>query len=220
MRCPKMNGAPRESLPRKTSPPAATLAEGLVHLARVWLQVDSGERPEAARRARSRLVVQVDPLSGWGRLPDGEVLPPASLSHDLGRTQRLPTQALRELVGTLDRHRCRFHGCTRYRALHAHHVRFWSQGGSNDLANLVLLCSRHHTLVHAQGFELRLHSDRRLTVTTADGVPVLPRPALPWRPAAEFDKHAPIRPGALPPTVTGDRLDLGYAVAVLLQQAA
>ncbi|MGQ7294946.1 DUF222 domain-containing protein [Quadrisphaera sp. KR29] len=30
----------------------------------------------------------------------------------------------------------------------AHHIVFWSQGGTTDLPNLVLLCSRHHTEVH------------------------------------------------------------------------
>jgi hypothetical protein len=51
--------------------------------------------------------------------------------------------------------------------------------------NLVLLCSRHHTLLHAHGFQLLLHPDRRLEVRTADGVPVLHHPAQPWHdPAA------------------------------------
>jgi len=61
------------------SPPPASMAEGLMHLARTGLEAMATARPEAARRTRSRLVVQLDPLSGWGRLADGEVLPPSSL---------------------------------------------------------------------------------------------------------------------------------------------
>jgi len=224
------------------SPPSATLAEGLVHMAELALARMAVERPEAVRRGRSRLTAYIDPLSGWGRLPDGEFLPPDVVHaladqlpgqdtlrpltaedltrHDLGRTRRLPSLALRELVGTLDGERCRFPGCTRHRKLQAHHVLSWEGNGPTDLANLLLLCSRHHTLVHAQGFQLHLDGDRRLTVTTVKGVSVLHHPGLPWRSAEELDREADIQPTTLPPTVNGDRLDLGYAVAVLLQQAA
>jgi len=67
---------------------------------------------------------------------------------------------------------------------------------------------------------LHLDGDRRLTVTTVKGVAVLHHPGLPWRSADELDREADIPPTTLPPTVNGDRLDLGYAVAVLLRQAA
>jgi len=112
----------------------------------------AAERPDAAPRGRSRLTAYIDPLSG--RLPDGEVLPPAALEavadplsarhalrpltvedltcHDLGRTQRLPRLALRELVGTLDGERCRSPGCTRRHKLQAQHVLF---GKTTDQPN-------------------------------------------------------------------------------------
>ncbi len=129
----------------EASPRRASLAEGLVQLARIALEAMATTHPEVARRNRSRLVAHVDPLSGWARLAEGELLPPCSLAaletpavrlrpltpadltrHDLGRTQRLPSLVLRELIGTLDGQRCRFPGCTRVRTLHAHHVQFWS----------------------------------------------------------------------------------------------
>ncbi|MCA1722319.1 MAG: HNH endonuclease, partial [Actinobacteria bacterium] len=185
------------------SPRGATLAEGLVEMARTALE---SRGTATARRTRSSLVTHVDPLSGWGRLHDGELLPPTSLAavlttlpgrtgtvrrkrvdasdlalRDLGRRQRQPSLALRELVGTLDGERCRFPGCTRHRKLHAHHVVYWSEGGATDLDNLVLLCGRHHTLIHQRGFSLVLHPDRGLTVTTAEGVPLPHSPGLPWR---------------------------------------
>ena len=223
-----------------TCPQPATLAEALVEMARTVLQTAS---PAAARRNRSSLAVQIDPLSGWGRLRDGELLPPTSLTavtdpiiglglrlraltaqdlrrHDVGRDQREPSRALRELLGTLDGERCRFPGCTRRRKLHAHHVRYWSHGGRTDLNNMILLCSRHHTLVHQLDFRLALHPDRTLTVTTADGVPVLHHPALPWRPATELDPERRIDPETLPPSHISPRIDIGYAVMVLCQQSA
>jgi len=59
-----------------------------------------------------------------------------------------------------------------------------------------------------------------MIVTTAEGVRVLHHPVLPWRPAEELDPDRRIDGSTLPPTIVGDRLDLSYAVAVLLQQAA
>lgn len=88
------------------------------------------------------------------------------------------------------------------------------------LWNLVLLCARHHTLVHGQGFRLVLRPDRSLLVATAEGVPVPHHCVLPWHPAAELDPALRVLPDTLPPATAGERLDLGYAVAVLLQQAA
>jgi hypothetical protein len=225
-----------------TSPQGATMAEAFVELARTALETrDAG----SVRRARSALVAQIDPLTGWGRLRDGELLPPTSLVaalktlpgrggavrltpltrhdlrvHDQGRDQRQPSLALRELIGTLDGERCRFPGCTRHRKLHAHHLVYWSAGGSTDLDNLVLLCGRHHTLVHQLGFTLVLHRDRKLTVTTAGGVPVLHHPGNPWRPAAELDPERRVDADTLPPDHVVSRIDIGYAVMVLTRQSA
>ena len=122
------------------------------------------EHPEMTRRTRAQLIAQIDPLSGWARLHDGELLPPTSLKHvmktlpgrggilrlrpvtdtdltayDLGRDSREPSLALRELLGSLDGERCRFPGCTRHKKLHAHHVVYWSADGRTDLSNLAIV---------------------------------------------------------------------------------
>ena len=137
-------------------------------------------------------------LAGVGLL---RPLTAADLSRgDLGRTHRLPSLALRELLGTIDGERCRFPGCTRRRKLHAHHVRYWSEGGNTDLANLLLLCGRHHTLVHAEGFRLTLDPDRTLAVTTRDGAPVPHFPPLPWGDPGELDPTGTIGGDTLPRT--------------------
>jgi hypothetical protein len=226
-------------------PPRATEAEALLAFAQRALEQERVEQPTAARRSRIALTAQIDPLSGWGRLRDGELLPPCSLKHvlktlpgrggtvrlrplteadlrrhDLGRSRREVSAGLRELLGGLDGERCRFPGCTRHRKLHAHHVRFWSDGGPTDLANLVLVCARHHTLVHSQGFQLVLHPDRRLEVHTADGVPVLHHPAQPWGDPQTLDPHRRVSADTLPPVDVSARLDLGYAVNVLMLQSA
>lgn len=184
----------------------------------------------------------VDPLSGWARTSGDEMLPPTTLAaifkslpgrglprirpvtaadltrHDLGRTTRLVSSPLRRLLGQLDGERCRHPGCTRTRNLHAHHVRFWRNGGSTDLANLVLVCARHHTLVHRDGIQLVLADDRALSVTTAGGTEVPHLPALPWAEAKDLD--ADITATTLPTDWAGDRLDLDHVVWVLAQHAA
>lgn len=230
-----------------TAAPEPTDADALVSLAQDALTAEQAAHPTAARRRRPQLSPQIDPLSGWARQTDGELLPPSSVRavlrslpgrgkrpslrpvtsrdcrrHDLGRTRREASLALRELLGTIDGERCRFPGCTRRRNLHAHHLAFWSDGGGTDLDNLVVVCARHHTLVHATGFALVLHPDRRLEVRTADGVPVLHHPAQPWGDAADLalgpGQHVTAQ--TLPPDHCDARMDLGYAVSVLLAQAA
>lgn len=84
----------------------------------------------------------------------------------------------------------------------------------------MLLCGRHHTLVHQQGFRLVLRPDRRLDVSTADGVAVLHRPGLPWGDRAQLDPQRRITAADLPPEGSDGRIDLGYVVSVLVQQAA
>ena len=235
--------------PDTTPVPRATHAEGLLHLCQSYLGAIAEAQPARHRRGRARLRVHIDPLSGWSRLHDGELLPPGACTaptgggipnpadselrplvaadlnrHDLGRTRHDPSPALRELLGIIDGERCRFSGCTRGRRLHAHHVTPWAKEGSTDLANLVLLCARHHALVHAEGFQLVLLPDRRLRIATADGTAVPHRPTLPFQPAKDvldaLQFGPPIIAGTLPPHTSGDRLDLHYAVAVLVQQAA
>jgi hypothetical protein len=224
-----------------------TDAEALLALAQDTLAVEQTQHPAIARRRRPQLTAQIDPLSGWGRQADGELLPPTSLRavmktlpgrggvvrlrpvtdadlrrHDLGRTARDVSPALRELLGTLDGERCRMPGCTRRKKLHAHHVRYWTDGGSTDLDNLLLVCARHHTLIHTQGFRLVLHPDRRLEVTTADGMTLLHHPAPAWGDPAALATGCGqlVSAGTLPPDHVQPRIDLGYIINVLRAQAS
>ena len=54
---------------------------------------------------------------------------------------------------------CAFPGCSHRRFLHAHHVKHWSQGGKTTLANLVLVCSKHHRALHEGGYTLTRAGD-------------------------------------------------------------
>ena len=70
---------------------------------------------------------------------------------DLGRSQRLVSDKQRRLLTERD-HGCRFPGCGNSRYVDAHHVTHWEDGGTTDLANLILLCNRHHRLQHQDAF--------------------------------------------------------------------
>jgi hypothetical protein len=74
--------------------------------------------------------------------------------------------------------------------------------------------------VHSVGYRLSLRPDRRLDVTTADGWPIPHRQPLPEQPADDLDSDDRVDPETLPPHATQPRIDLGYAVSVLMQQAA
>ena len=106
------------------------------------------------------------------------VMGPRSEPLDVGRATSVVPPALRRAVIARDRH-CRFPGCDRpHTWCDSHHVDHWADGGATSLANLLLLCRRHHRMVHRPGgFELRMVDDRPVfrrpdgTVLEADRAP-------------------------------------------------
>lgn len=84
------------------------------------------------------------------------VLGSDSMPLDVGRHQRLATAALRDALGHRD-NGCAFPACERPpRYCHAHHIVSWLDGGDTSLRNMCLLCEYHHTIVHRQGWHIRL----------------------------------------------------------------
>ena len=80
---------------------------------------------------------------------------------DVGRRSQVISPAIRRAVIVRDRH-CRFPGCDRpHTWCDAHHIVHWADGGSTSLGNLLLLCRRHHRLLHEKnGFRLKLKEGR------------------------------------------------------------
>ena len=83
---------------------------------------------------------------------DGTVIPVvrAADGHILhwGRDQRYFTTAQTTALWLRDRH-CTFPRCTAPATwCDAHHLWHWLDGGPTNLTNGVLLCERHHTIVH------------------------------------------------------------------------
>jgi len=105
------------------------------------------------------------------------VMGPSSEPLDVGRRTPVVPAALRRAVIARDRH-CRFPGCDRPHAwCDSHHVEHWADGGATALANLLLLCRRHHGLVHQSG---------GFTLELVDGRPVFRRPD-----GSELEDRAP-----------------------------
>ena len=164
-------------------------ADALGEICRQWL--DGGTRPVVAgERPHLTLSVDVEALSassGGTAVLDhaGPVRPEvarrlacdASIMRvvmrgrseplDVGRRTPVVPPAVRRAVIVRDR-TCRFPGCERpHTWCDAHHVEHWADGGPTALRNLVLLCRRHHRMVHVPGgFGLRIE----------EGTPVFRRP--------------------------------------------
>jgi 5-methylcytosine-specific restriction endonuclease McrA len=206
----------------------ASKAEALVAVAEAALA-----NPDTARSAgeRYQVVVHVDEgvLSDDGEggceLDDGSAIAPetarrlacdASVVRDGRKTRAIPP-AMRRALRARDRG-CRFPGCENRRFLDAHHVHHWARGGSTTLPNLLLLCRRHHRLVHEGGYRL----DRRGRFFYPWGqrypaVPPLPR----GDPSEVVERNRPF--GIDERTCAsgdGDPLDLSDAVDYLLAATA
>jgi hypothetical protein len=87
--------------------------------------------------------------------PSGEPL-------DVGRAVRTIPPAMRRALVVRDGG-CRFPGCDRPPEwTDGHHLRHWADGGETKLDNLVLLCRRHHRVVHEGRWRLSRGEDGRL----------------------------------------------------------
>jgi hypothetical protein len=170
--------------------PAQRRADALAEICRQWLDRSdrpnvAGERPhvtvtvgaEALRGepAVSQLdhVGPVDPEMARRIACDASVMRVVMAGRseplDVGRRTPVVPPPMRRAVIVRDRH-CRFPGCDRpYRWCDAHHVVHWTDGGPTAVQNLLLLCRRHHRMVHDRGgFRLEL-LDGRPVFRRADG---------------------------------------------------
>jgi 5-methylcytosine-specific restriction endonuclease McrA len=140
------------------------------------------------------------------------------------RTRTIPP-ALRRALLHRDRS-CRFPGCT-IRVGQGHHVQHWAQGGPTTLANLALLCRRHHRAVHEEGYRVERLPDGALQFRRPNGwvLPDVPQPAaVPADPVgalrAQHDAEGlRLHARTACPGWLGERLDVGWAIGVLHPRA-
>ena len=135
-------------------------ADALVTLARCDGAAGGGAD---ARRSRTTLIVHMSDdgpalLEGAGPLStetaarlacDARRLAIKPSGRDLvhSRVGRCASYAQQRALHKRSAH-CQYPGCTAARELEAHHVTPVERGGTTELDNLILLCPRHHKLLH------------------------------------------------------------------------
>ena len=155
---------------------AVSWADGLVRLASEGLDALDPEFRRTGHRGERALVVlhfDVDPDGelGPGQVDLGPVVPDTvarylacdakvqvmtSRAGDLvgiNPAERTVNQATRRYLSRRDQG-CTHPLCSQRRWLHAHHIRWWTDGGRTEVQNLVLLCPTHHRALHLGEFSI------------------------------------------------------------------
>jgi hypothetical protein len=213
-------------------PRRPTSAEAFVALAELAL---AGGGADRSGGERYQVVVHVDAEEGASVLEDGPALAPETAERlacdasiveiveregeplSVGRKTRTIPSSIRRALRSRDR-RCRFPGCDNRRFLHAHHIRHWARGGETKLANLVLLCTRHHRFVHEAGYSINplAGGDFEFRDPWGGPIPYVPRPP-PGDSSVLVDRNRDLDIDAdTCACADGDRMDLGLAVEALL----
>ena len=150
----------------------------------------------------------------WHEDKNGEPL-------SIGRKSRTIPPAIRRALHKRDGG-CRFPGCSCTRFVDAHHIVHWADGGETALENLVLLCRRHHRLVHEGGFGVHRGAGHEIWFSYPGGV-TLPATAdgrfrgnLRRVMSLSEAKGLRITPRTLPADCGGE-IDYGYTQGVLEQ---
>lgn len=142
---------------------------------------------------------------------------------DVGRRTRTIPAAIGRALRIRDQG-CRFPGCTHTRFVDGHHIEHWADGGATRLSNLVLLCRRHHRLVHEGGVTVTRLDDGALRFRRPDGTRLDDHPPLSGNAAALGHHHAYHGPHIWPHTAVtrwcGERLDNQMAVSGLMAERA
>ena len=89
----------------------------------------------------------------------------------VGRKSRTVPTGIKRALRARDKG-CAFPGCHHTRFVDAHHIQHWSAGGETSLDNLLLLCSRHHRLVHEGGFSIERDYQNHWFFKRPDGLAV------------------------------------------------
>lgn len=183
-----MDAERRRRDPQDQRTAAQRRADALGEVCRRWL--DAPDRPVVAgERPHIAVIIDLEALEGRsGGRSEFDHLGPvhpevvrrwacdASVSRvitrgaseplDVGRRTPVVPAPMRRAVIVRDGH-CRFPGCDRPPAwCDAHHVQHWASGGVTAVPNLILLCRRHHRLVHEGRFGLEM----------VEGKPIFRRP--------------------------------------------
>jgi hypothetical protein len=180
-------------------------AETLRHRAAGCCEIEHG--PAIAAETARRLSCDATVVS---LIEDGDGEP-----LNVGRKTRIISAPLRRLLTARDKG-CRFPGCSNARYIDMHHIKHWANGGETKPSNLVSLCRFHHRAVHEGGFDVQVLDDGAIRFVRANGdvvdrmAPGCSQPAGDWRRLPE---------GKFVDCWRGDRMDLSFAVDLLIQES-
>jgi len=146
------------------------MVDAAADISRFWLDHNDGAVSSAGAKPHVTITVDYDTLTdATDRLPelDGtpvaretmrRILCDAGITRivsdgegqplDVGRTVRTVTPAIRRALDARDGG-CTWGGCDAPAGwCDAHHIEHWADGGDTSLANMRLLCRRHHSAIH------------------------------------------------------------------------
>jgi Domain of unknown function (DUF222)/HNH endonuclease len=194
-------------------------------VAQVMVHIDA-ETLAARRHGRSHLAdgPSIAPETARRIACDAAIVPVVEARGQplsVGRRTRSIPPAIRRALQVRDGG-CRFPGCGRHRFTHAHHIEHWARGGATSLDNLVLLCGRHHRLLHEGGCSVERGDGAAFTFRDRWGEAIESSPA----PPSDFElrfagpawvSEEPIDPEPTSISGTGERMHLALEVDRLLQ---
>ena len=162
----------------------ARQADALVAVARGYLSGTGGEKQ--AKSDNYQVVVHVDAaaLQDKGGKSDLPVESVRRIACDadlvavirdakgnllnLGRKHRVVSPQLKRALLARDKC-CTYPSCSHEQFLEAHHVMHWADGGETSLENAMLICNRHHRLLHEGGFTIHKNFAGEWYFRTAEG---------------------------------------------------
>jgi Domain of unknown function (DUF222)/HNH endonuclease len=226
-------------------PIATRRADALERVAEAYLAGDGGES-SGGDRYLVNIHTEVDVLQASGEGAESEcedcghvtaetsrrLACDASVVHwredaggeplNIGRKARTIPPAIRRALQRRDGG-CRFPGCSCSRFVDAHHIVHWADGGETSMDNLVLLCRRHHRLVHEGGFGVHCGAGQEIwfSYPTGDTLPASADGRYRGNSAVirvqNRNNGLDIGPRTLPPRWGGEVMDYDYAQSLLQQ---
>jgi hypothetical protein len=162
------------------------MADALVDVA--WHHLDNGLVPQnASQRTHLQVTTSLETLLGLDGAPAAEMefslpisaktverlacdcsvtrilLGSDSMVIDVGRARRVISGPQRKALNARDKG-CVWPGCDRPASwTSGHHLDHWIHGGRGDLPKLILLCYRHHWMVHEGGWQIVRSDDGCIT---------------------------------------------------------
>jgi len=98
-----------------------------------------------------------------------------SIPIDVGRGERVVKGARRRALISRDQH-CQWPGCERPASwCDGHHLKHWIDGGGTELDNMVLLCGRHHRMVHEGEWQIVKTDEGFKAIAPSTFAPWMPR---------------------------------------------